>query len=70
MGKFTGNPMAMEDGRLERPHGRKRPASIVKDFALTENEGIRQGLEDAKQGRTRPAREFFAELEAKFGVTR
>ena len=27
-------------------------------------EGIRQGLEDAKHGRVRPAREFFAEFEA------
>jgi hypothetical protein len=27
-------------------------------------EGIRQGLEDAKMGRTRPARQFFEEFEA------
>jgi len=27
-------------------------------------EGIRQGLEDARNGRSRPAREFFAEFEA------
>jgi hypothetical protein len=27
-------------------------------------EGIRQGLEDVKNGRTRPIREFFAEFEA------
>jgi len=27
-------------------------------------EGIRQGLEDARAGRLRPAREFFAEFEA------
>ena len=33
-------------------------------------EGIRQGLDDAKKGRTRPAREFFAELEAKYGLSR
>jgi prevent-host-death family protein len=33
-------------------------------------EGIRQGLEDAKKGRTRPAREFFAEFEAKHGIHR
>ena len=28
------------------------------------NEGIRQGLEDAENGRLRPIREFFAEFEA------
>ena len=33
-------------------------------------EGIRQGLDDAKKGRSRPAREFFAELEAKYGLSR
>ena len=27
-------------------------------------EGIRQGLEDARTGRVRPARQFFAEFEA------
>jgi prevent-host-death family protein len=33
-------------------------------------EGIRQGLEDAKKGKTRPAREFFAEFEATHGIPR
>ena len=33
-------------------------------------EGIRQGLEDAKQGKVRPAREFFGEFEAKRGIPR
>jgi prevent-host-death family protein len=32
--------------------------------------GIRQGLEDVKKGRTRPAREFFDEFEAKHGIRR
>jgi hypothetical protein len=31
-------------------------------------EGIRQGLEDAKKGKLRPVREFFAEFEAKHGI--
>lgn len=31
-------------------------------------EGIRQGLHDAKEGRSRPALEFFAEFEAKHGL--
>jgi prevent-host-death family protein len=33
-------------------------------------EGIRQGLKDAKEGKARPAREFFAEFEAKHGIRR
>ena len=33
-------------------------------------EGIRQGLEDANRGKVRPAREFFAEFEAKHGIRR
>jgi hypothetical protein len=31
---------------------------------ISAEEGIRQGLEDAKAGRLRPIREFFAEFEA------
>jgi len=33
-------------------------------------EGIRQGLADARAGRKQPAREFFAEFEAKHGIPR
>lgn len=33
-------------------------------------EGIRQGLEDAKSGRTRSARHFFGEFEAGHGLSR
>ena len=33
-------------------------------------EGIRQGLEDAKKGKVRPAREFFDEFEATHGIPR
>ena len=33
-------------------------------------EGIRQGLEDVKQGKVRPAREFFEEFEAGHGIPR
>ena len=33
------------------------------------NEGIRQGLEDEKNGRLQPIREFFAEFEAKYGIS-
>ena len=34
------------------------------------HEGIRQGLDDAKHGRLRPIREFFAEFEARHGIHR
>jgi prevent-host-death family protein len=33
-------------------------------------EGIRQGLEDVKQGKIRPAKEFFADFEAEHGIPR
>ena len=33
-------------------------------------EGIRQGLGDAKQGKVRPAKEFFEAFEAEHGVPR
>jgi hypothetical protein len=33
-------------------------------------EGIRQGLEDAKRGKVRPAREFFEDFEAEHGIPR
>ena len=34
------------------------------------NEGIRQGLEDEKNGKLQPIREFFAEFEAAHGISR
>ena len=37
--------------------------------AVTE-EGIRQGLGDVKEGKMRPAREFFDEFEATHGLSR
>jgi prevent-host-death family protein len=33
-------------------------------------EGIRQGLEDAKEGKLRPARQFFDEFDAAHGISR
>jgi len=33
-------------------------------------EGIRQGLENAKEGKLRPAKEFFDEFEAAHGISR
>jgi prevent-host-death family protein len=42
------------------------------DIATLANpeEGIRQGLADAKKGKTRPVKEFFDEFEAKHGLPR
>ena len=34
------------------------------------DEGIRQGLDDVAQGRTRPAREVFDEIRRKHGIPR
>jgi prevent-host-death family protein len=58
-----------------------KAAAVVQDAAAYQRlldiaasadaeEGIRQGLKDAKEGKTRPAREFFAEFEAKHGISR
>jgi prevent-host-death family protein len=33
-------------------------------------EGIRQGMEDVRKGKTRPVKEFFEEFEAKHGLRR
>ncbi len=33
-------------------------------------EGIRQGLEDSRKGKVRPAKEFFEEFETKHGIRR
>ena len=33
-------------------------------------EGIRQGLDDVKKGKSRPVREFFYEFEARHGIRR
>ena len=33
-------------------------------------EGIRQGLQDARKGKTRPAKEFFDAFEAEHGISR
>jgi prevent-host-death family protein len=33
-------------------------------------EGTRQGLEDARKGKTRPARQFFTEFETSHGLSR
>ena len=58
-----------------------KAAAIVQDAAAYQHlldiaasasaeEGIRQGLDDLKQGKVRPAREFFADFEAEHGIPR
>ena len=58
-----------------------RAAAVVQDAAAYQRlldiaaradaaEGIRQGLEDVRRGRTQPAREFFREFEARHGISR
>ena len=58
-----------------------KAAAIVQDAAAYQRlldiaaradaeEGIRQGLKDAEEGKVRPAREFFSEFEAKHGIRR
>jgi hypothetical protein len=48
----------------------KRETERWLDIAARTNaeEGVRQGLEDASNGRVRPARQFFAEFEATHGM--
>jgi prevent-host-death family protein len=58
-----------------------KPEAIVQDAVAYQRlldiaaqadvrEGIRQGLEDARAGRLRPAEEFFDEFEARRGLRR
>ena len=58
-----------------------KAAAIVQDAASYQrlldiaaradaSEGIRQGLDDARRGKIRPAREFFDEFEAANGICR
>jgi prevent-host-death family protein len=60
---------------------RGKAAAVVQDAQAYQNlldiaaqadaaEGIRQGSEDVRKGRVQPAREFFAEFEAKHGISR
>jgi hypothetical protein len=58
-----------------------KAAAIVQDAAAYQRlldiaahadagEGIRQGLEELREGRVRPAREFFREFETRHGIPR
>lgn len=56
-----------------------KPEAVVQDAAAYQRlldiaaladpeEGLRQGLDDIAKGRTRPAREVFAELRKEYGI--
>ena len=58
-----------------------KPEAVVQDPAAYQrllnlaaeadaSEGIRQGLEELRQGKGRPAREFFEEMRKKHGIPR
>jgi prevent-host-death family protein len=58
-----------------------RPEAVVQDAAAYQrlldlaasadvNEGIRQGMEELRQGKGRPAKEFFEEMRKKHGLSR
>jgi prevent-host-death family protein len=58
-----------------------KPEAVVQDAAAYQrlldiaaeadvNEAIRQGLEDLREGRIRPAREVFKELREEYGLQR
>ncbi len=58
-----------------------KPEAVVQDAAAYQrlldlaaeagaDEGIRQGLEELRQGKGRPAREFFEEMRKKHGISR
>jgi prevent-host-death family protein len=60
---------------------RGKAAAVLQDAAAYQHlldiaaradaaEGIRQGLEDVRKGRARPAREFFRDFEVQHGIRR
>jgi len=57
-----GQPAAILQGPAE--YQRLRDLAALAD----PEEGLRQGLEDIAAGRTRPAREVFAELREEYGI--
>lgn len=62
-GPITKKEVVVQDAESRQP---------LLDIAAraSEEEGIRQGLEDVKKGKSRPIKEFFAEFEAKHGIPR
>jgi prevent-host-death family protein len=67
----TGRPITLTvDGKpkaiLQDPAEYQRLLDLA--ALADEEEDLRQGLEDIAEGRTRPAREVFAELREEYGI--
>ncbi len=59
-------PMAKMKGKPPVKNRRRSQAELDRAADADAREGIRQGLEDVRKGRLRPACEFFKEFEAKY----
>jgi len=69
--KSTCRPLTLTvDGRAEVVVQEAEAYRRLLDLAALADpeEGLRQGLEDIAEGRTRPAREVFAELREEYGL--
>ncbi len=69
----SGNPVTLTvDGKaaaiVQDPEAYQRLLDLAAEASAIE--GIRQGLEDLKNGRTRPALDVFDELRAEYGIPR
>jgi hypothetical protein len=56
--------------KIKRPVGKAEAAEQDRAARADAREGIRQGLEQSRQGLGRDAEEFFAEFEATHGISR
>jgi prevent-host-death family protein len=71
--KATGRPMVLTvNGKaaavVQDAEAYQRLLDVVADASA--EEGIRQGLDDLADGRTRPAAEVFDEIRAAYGIPR
>jgi len=71
--KATGRPMVLTvNGKaaavVQDAEAYQRLLDVVADASA--EEGIRQGLDDVADGRTRPAAEVFDEIRATYGIPR
>jgi prevent-host-death family protein len=71
--KKTGRPIILTvNGKTEAIVQSAESYQRLLDIAAlaNEREGVRQGDADIAAGRTRPAKEFFAEVRKKYGLSR
>jgi prevent-host-death family protein len=71
--KETGRPLILTvNGKAEAVVQDAEAYQHLLDIAAEADarEGIRQGLRDAREGRTRPARQAFAEMRAQHDIPR